>query len=237
MVELGDTGILGRDDEGGGQAAGLLGGAEELVVVGDGHAEDQDAADVEEDDTAEGLVDGAGDVLARVGGFAESDADELGAEVGEGGLDHACPDTQEAAGRALDDDLVFTGGSGELRKGAGVTPVSEAGADVVGTAAEGDDEAEEDEHDDDESLDQRHPEFCFAEEGDVDELLLHVSFPLSATDPIRGREKKGGHTLTAIIATPNTVIHTETLISGFQYCRMIPVAVRLLGSTITYLKK
>ena len=37
--------------------------------------------------------------------------------------------------------------------------------------------------------------------------------------------------------TPKTTIQTDTLISGRQYCNMMPVAVKLLGRTMTYLKK
>jgi hypothetical protein len=90
----------------------LLGGLEQLwAVVGDGHAENQDAGDIEEDDPKKGLVDGAGDVLARVRRLSEGDADELGAEVGEGGLDDAGPDAQEAAGVTGDDVRVAAHGN------------------------------------------------------------------------------------------------------------------------------
>src|SRR3569833_2326818 len=50
-------------------------------------------------------------------------------------------------------------------------------------------------------------------------------------------QRLGGRTFTATMARPKTTIHTETLISFLQYCRMIPEAVRLFGNTITYLKK
>jgi len=44
-------------------------------------------------------------------------------------------------------------------------------------------------------------------------------------------------TFSATMQTPNTTIQTETLMSGRQYDRMMPVAVRLFGKTMTYLKK
>lgn len=172
VVELVDTSVLGRDNERGSQTAGLLDSAEQGVRVLDGHAQHEDTTEVEEDDTHERLADGARDVLAGVGGLAERDADELSAEVGKGGLDHASPDTQETAGGTGDHHFVVACRSRILGKGAGVPPESETGAHVVGTAAEGNDEAEEDEHDNDEGFDERHPEFGFAKEGDVDELFV-----------------------------------------------------------------
>lgn len=39
------------------------------------------------------------------------------------------------------------------------------------------------------------------------------------------------------MAMPKTVTQTETLMLGSQYWIRMPVAVRLLGSTMTYLKK
>lgn len=39
------------------------------------------------------------------------------------------------------------------------------------------------------------------------------------------------------MAAPKTTIHIETLRSGLQYDMMMPVTVKLLGNTITYLKK
>lgn len=40
-----------------------------------------------------------------------------------------------------------------------------------------------------------------------------------------------------MMAAPNTTIHIEMLRSGLQYAMIMPVTVKLLGKTITYLKK
>ncbi|TLD17780.1 uncharacterized protein PgNI_02382 [Pyricularia grisea] len=87
------------DDVGGRGRADLgLGGTDEsFVVVRDGHAEGQDTDDVEEADAPEGLPDGAGDCDPRVRRLAECRAHDFGARVREARLDHAGPETQEAA--------------------------------------------------------------------------------------------------------------------------------------------
>jgi len=41
----------------------------------------------------------------------------------------------------------------------------------------------------------------------------------------------------AMMTTPKITIQTETLRFGTQYDKKMPVAVRLFGNTITYLKK
>ena len=151
MGVVGEKGVRGKEPT---SAGALLGGVEQDgAVVGNGHAEDQHASDVEEDDAQEGLVDGARDVLAGVRGLAKGHADQLGAEVGEGSLHHACPDAEEAAGVAADDGRLAAHCRRERGKGAWVLPKVETGPDVAGAAAERDDEAEQDQHQDNERLD------------------------------------------------------------------------------------
>ena len=81
-----DAGLDDGDDEGRGRGAGggFSGEDEAFGVVGDEGADEEDGEDVEDDDAPEGQLDGAGDDFARVLGFADGDADEFGAEVGEG---------------------------------------------------------------------------------------------------------------------------------------------------------
>lgn len=160
-VELADAGDLGGDDKGRRGAARAGRADEARVVVGHRHAQADDAGDVEEADAQQRLAHGARHVLARVGRLAKGDADELRAEVGEGGLDDGGPDAEEAAEVALLQVLV---------EGARVLPVGKASSVVVGAAAERDDEADEDQGADDEGLEQRHPELGLAEEFHVDEL-------------------------------------------------------------------
>lgn len=141
---------------------GLLGGADEhLVVTGHSHAEYQNTKDVEHSDSPERLLDGAGNVLPRVGSLAKSHADHLCASESKAGLAHASPETEESASRTLDE--VFF-------EGAGGVPVLETGSLVVRTAAEGDDEAGDDQGRHDEDLGEAKPEFSLAKLADMKEL-------------------------------------------------------------------
>lgn len=71
------TGDNGSDDEGRGRGTGLgLGGKGKLLgVVGDDHADEEDADAVEEEDSVKGELDGAGNGLARVLGFGDGNTD------------------------------------------------------------------------------------------------------------------------------------------------------------------
>jgi len=69
-----DTGKLDGDDEwgcGGGVGA-LIGLLQVWGVVWDKHSEEENQNDVEEKDSVEGELDGAGDDLSWVGGFSDS---------------------------------------------------------------------------------------------------------------------------------------------------------------------
>ena len=113
-----DTGFDDGDYEGRGGGTGrLLGGEGEAGrVVGDEGTDEEDEDDVEEDDTPEGQLDGFGDDFAGVLGFADSDADELGAKVSKGRCDKGSPESEEAA-RVTGQEAFF--------EGTGVLPVSE----------------------------------------------------------------------------------------------------------------
>lgn len=154
MLEDGDTGSLHGNDKGASSSTRLpLGAADEVLVrVGHGHAQHQRPGNVEEDDAPQCLTDSLSDGLPGVRSLAKRYTHNLCACKSEAGLHHGCPETQQPAGRAID----------EVRgKGAGVAPVREADALAGWLAAHGDDEAREDEHGHDEELEARHPELGF----------------------------------------------------------------------------
>lgn len=161
-----DTGDLGGDDEGTGAGSGLLGvGEGELVtVVGDNHADEEDRETVEEEDTVEGQVDGLGDAATGVLGLASSNTDKLSSQVGEGGVDHDGPETEELAQGTFG----VARGDG---KGTGVGPVLEAEGFAVGATTTSDDEGEENDADNDHDLDGRQPELELSEKLDTTEVI------------------------------------------------------------------
>lgn len=165
-VQLANTRDLGRDDEGGRGAARSLGRVadEPRVVIRDRHAQADDAGDVEEDDTQQCLPHSAGHVLARVGSLAECDTDQLGTEVGEGGLHDGGPHTKEAAQVSF--NIVV------LLECTWVLPVSETSSVVVWAAPKSNDEADQDQRADDDGLQKRHPELCLTKEADMEELQV-----------------------------------------------------------------
>lgn len=165
-----DTGKLGGDDEGTGAGTGLLavGKGELLGVVGDNHADEEDTEAVEDQDTVEGQLDGLGNAAARVLGLASGDTDQLGTEVGKGGVDHDGPEAEEAARLARDGEVAESHGDG---KGTGGVPEAEASRVAVGTAANGDDEREQDDAEDDEYLERRQPKLKLAKELDATKVV------------------------------------------------------------------
>ncbi|GKT46287.1 uncharacterized protein ColSpa_06468 [Colletotrichum spaethianum] len=161
-----DTCKLGSDDErrSGGTGLGLVGESEVRGVVGNQHADEKNTQAVEEQDTVEGQLDRTGDGLAGVLGFGDSDTDKLSAQVGEGGVDHARPETEETA-RIASVDVLPEGTEGILAEVH--NSLAEAFAVVVGTTAKGQDEREEDDANDGDDLEAGKPELKLAEELDA----------------------------------------------------------------------
>ena len=162
--KVGDAGNLGGDDKGRGAGTGLVlvvGKCQVGRVVGHNHSDEEHTETVEEEDTVEGKLDGLGDAAARVLGLAGGDTDELGAEVGKGGVDHDGPETEELAGGAR---------HVHLGKGARVAPVLESGGGLGATSG-GDDDAEEDDADNDKDLDGGEPELKLAKELDAAKVV------------------------------------------------------------------
>ncbi len=82
----------GNHKGGGGGTGGSLCSESELFgVIGDEGPNQKDAQDVEDDDTPEGQLDGAGDYSAGVLGFADGHADKFGSEIGESGSNKGRP--------------------------------------------------------------------------------------------------------------------------------------------------
>ena len=123
-----------RRGRGRGRFAGRLDGKRELVrVVGNEHAQEEHGEAVEEEDSVEGEFDGAGNRLAGVLGLADSNTNQLRAEVGEDGVDEGAPEAVEFA----------CGARVDIRpEGSGVLVVLEASC-VAGTSANCEQEREE----------------------------------------------------------------------------------------------
>jgi hypothetical protein len=115
----------------------------------DNHTNDQCTENVEEEDTEESRLDGAGNSLARVLGFTDYDSDELGAHVGEQGENESVDETEELAEIAC----LLVG-----LESLAVTPVTETETFLTGNTSEVDNEAEEDETSEGNDLDQGKPE-------------------------------------------------------------------------------
>lgn len=94
-----DLGERDGDDEGRGRRAGVgaVGERELLVVVGHEHADEEDADEVEDDDTVERELDRARDRLPRVLGFSDRHADQLRSEKGEGRRDESRVEGEESS--------------------------------------------------------------------------------------------------------------------------------------------
>jgi hypothetical protein len=94
----------------------------------------------------------------RVDGFASGDYNGFHADEGEGSVDQGAEEGEEVAGGAGDAVVVC--------KGARISPVSEADAVVVRSAAESDDQGDKDEAEETENLDGSGYYFCFSVETD-----------------------------------------------------------------------
>lgn len=136
-----DTGLLDRDDEGGGLGVGAGRTEQELGVAGDDEADDEGSQNVEDHDTPEHLLGGLGDGLGRVGGLSSGQTAQLGTGKGKGAGD-------EDGAEALE------GG-----EGARVTPVLGADVSALWRTTAVDHDAEDDEADERGDLDQGEDEF------------------------------------------------------------------------------
>lgn len=82
VVEAVEAGVAGGQHEHGRTVAVRVVSANEARVVGsDEQADEEETKDVEERDTPEDLLDGAGELLDRVGGFRGSDSDNWGRDA------------------------------------------------------------------------------------------------------------------------------------------------------------
>jgi hypothetical protein len=98
------------------------------------------------------------DGLARVLGFTDCDADQLGSEIGEDGGNHCTPQSEEAA--STSSTLVLFKSSRRL-------PITEALPVAVGSASECENERKNDYATNDQNLDRREPKFEFSEEANA----------------------------------------------------------------------
>ena len=102
MVQDFDADQSGGDDEGRGGGSNFLGVGNEKggVRSGDDETDDENAADVEDQDTPKGSPDGDWDVLPGILSLANGDTDEFCSHVCEKSVDESGPETKEG-GEAL----------------------------------------------------------------------------------------------------------------------------------------
>lgn len=94
--EAGDGCVADGDHEGRGVGVGAAGSEEARVIVGNEETGDRERDHVEEQDAPEDLLDGFGELDARVSGLGCCETDELGAGEGEGGGDEDAAQALEA---------------------------------------------------------------------------------------------------------------------------------------------
>ena len=97
MVEDFDTDQSCGNNEGGSSSSGLLGVCDKESGVGSRNDEtnDENTADIEDQDTPEGSLDGDGDVPPGILSLADGDTNELGSHVGEESIYESSPETKE----------------------------------------------------------------------------------------------------------------------------------------------
>ena len=200
-----DASKLSGNDERRGSSRGVglrVGESELLGVVGDDHADEEDAEAVEEENSVEGELDGLGDRTTRVLGLASSHTNEFGSEVSESSVDHDGPETKES--------LHIRGGRGvtlahrrPLSKSTRVVPVAEPTGIAIRTTAAGNDETEKNDAEDDDDLEGGEPELELAEEldaakvvdaddGDEEDCDKDTGVDLIAVDPELDGQSSGG---------------------------------------------
>lgn len=159
--ENGDSRQLDGDDEGrcGSTAVGANGESKLLVVERNQGSDQEHREHVENEDSVEGQLDGAGDGGTGVLSLTDGHTDQLGTQVGESGGDHGGPEGEESASVAVFDVGV---------EGTGALPVTETFAVVVRTTAQHEDEGEQDDAEDNHDLKGRQPELELAEELDTE---------------------------------------------------------------------
>ncbi|XP_077660438.1 uncharacterized protein AFUA_3G01550 [Aspergillus fumigatus Af293] len=166
-----DAGEVGGDDH---RGRGGVGGVRDQVgvVVGDQQPDEEDGQDEEDENAEEGLADGGGDRLLGVLGLSGGDTHELGALVGEAGLDQDGPESYEFGGIDIGLDEVRCKRAGVLpRVESQVALLTDAGIDADGE----DHETKHSKH-----LDGREPELELSVEADgqeVDQRDEHPEHP------------------------------------------------------------
>ena len=139
MVDTRDIRQVENTDEWRGSGSPRGGEEQEFVIVRQVEADEQQAEDIDDGNTPEGVLDRAGHRLARVGSFRGGKTDELGAGKCESGGDEDGADALES-----------------VCKCARVVPILSADVLVIrparGTATTVKDDGDEYEHNDDEEF-------------------------------------------------------------------------------------
>ena len=103
--QSGDTGLANGNDEGRSEGVTRV-ELQARRVGGNKDTDDKGTAEVEDEDANIDTLDGAGQVAARVLGFTGSNGDDLGTDVGEGGLGESGPETEELAEGTLNTGIL-----------------------------------------------------------------------------------------------------------------------------------
>lgn len=96
-----DSGPLDGNDPGGRGGVACVGN-ETRIVVGADQTEDEDAENVEQEDTDPDTANGEWDVLGRIMGFRRGHSENLGSQKGIGCPDQDRPETGETAQSSRD---------------------------------------------------------------------------------------------------------------------------------------
>jgi hypothetical protein len=149
----GDTGLSDSNDEGGSEGVSRV-ELETSLVGWNENTNDEGTTEVEDQDSDVNLLDGRWEGLSGVSGLGGGDSDNLGTNVGEGGLGQDGPETEELTQR-----------SGDLRvlgERSWFPPVLETD-DLTGrSTASRDDDTEENETDNRQDFDGSEPELAFS---------------------------------------------------------------------------
>ena len=139
VIDTGDIRQVENSDEWRGGGGPFRGEEQEFVIVRQIEANEQQADDIDDGNTPEGVFDCAGHRLPRIGSLRGSKTDELSASKGKGGGHEDSANTLES-----------------VRKRAGVVPILCANVLAIrsarGTATAVKDDRDEYEHDDDEEF-------------------------------------------------------------------------------------
>lgn len=132
--------MLTNDERrGGGTSLRLVGREQFRTGGGNCHTDDKDTTNVEDDNTPESTTNGYGDVPPWILSFTNGDTNQLGSDVGEHGIGHDGPETEEDGSRVIMNHFLEV----SSHRSVGVMPVTEADTIVLGVSTKIDNQTHE----------------------------------------------------------------------------------------------